>query len=78
MSLTFVFNYTERALSVIGSRSSEHFSYALGMPFPQLGDHIENQTTSGPRRFVVIDRTFTFHPESLNVLLLLDLPSRSC
>ena len=75
VSLNIVLNYTERALAVIGGRPSEHFSYAPGAPFPQAGDLVENQTASGPRRFIVLERVFTFRADSLSVQLLLDLAS---
>lgn len=75
MNVNITLNYTEQALAEAVRHSPEHFSWSLGAPFPQPGDLVENQTRSGERRFVVVERVFRLQPDSMNVQLLLDLAS---
>ncbi|MEI7296639.1 hypothetical protein WCQ02_31235 [Paraburkholderia tropica] len=74
MNINIDIKYTEEAISAVGKQPSHHFSYASGIPFPQIGDHIETTTDEGLKPFKVVERIFTFGQDSLDIRLLLDLP----
>ncbi|KVR28655.1 hypothetical protein WL61_23345 [Burkholderia ubonensis] len=72
MNISIEIRFTSRA-----SREEEpnqRFEYQVGIPFPQVGDHITFEYASGPATFLVVDRDFSFKTGGVTIKLLMDLP----
>lgn len=66
--------YTQRTLETIGAVQDVKLTYAAGIPFPEVGDHIETRSTSGTHALKVIERVFSLETNAMQIRLLLDLP----
>ncbi|WP_028228967.1 hypothetical protein [Paraburkholderia ferrariae] len=75
MNIDIHIKYTERAIAAAGQLPSRRFSYSTGVPFPQPGDLIETEVNAETVAFKVVERVFSFEHHSLDIRLLLDLPS---
>ncbi|MFP6558548.1 hypothetical protein WJ542_09535 [Paraburkholderia sp. B3] len=75
MNIDIHIRYSERAIAAAGPLPPTRFSYSVGIPFPQPGDFIETETDSGPLAFKVVERVFSYGNRSVDIRVLLDLPS---
>ncbi|KVE11288.1 hypothetical protein WI92_18665 [Burkholderia vietnamiensis] len=72
MNITIEIGFTSRALRE--EEPNQRFEYQVGIPFPQIGDHITLEYAAGPATFLVVDRDFTFKSGGVTIKLLMDLP----
>ncbi|NDV73002.1 hypothetical protein [Burkholderia cenocepacia] len=76
MTIKIDIRFTDRA-TLHPEEPNQHFSYDVGVPFPETGDFIEIAYTSGPEKFQVAERVFSYAPDGMTIQLLLDLPQKS-
>ncbi|RQZ31555.1 hypothetical protein DIE14_01165 [Burkholderia sp. Bp9017] len=72
MNISIEIGFTSRALRE--EEPTQRFEYQVGIPFPQIGDHITFEYTAGPTTFLVVDRDFTFKTGGVTIKLVMDLP----
>lgn len=67
--------FTEQAVALRSGVQDDHFSLDGGIPFPNVGDHVEFPSDTGAQAFLVIERVFSFQPEGVTLRILLDVPA---
>ena len=67
--------YTQKVFDALGKPQTVKLSYSTGVPFPQVGDHVETEFDSGAHSLKVVERTFSLAPNSQRINLILDFPS---
>lgn len=75
MTITIYFRYTDRAQKTISDTGSNpEFLSSPGDPFPNTGDIVDFELSTGPRAFVVVGRSFVYRQDARALHVYLDLP----
>ncbi|QVN18944.1 hypothetical protein [Burkholderia pyrrocinia] len=77
MNVNVNIQFTEQAVATLPPAVNMHFSYDIGLPFPQTGEFVELRIEDAPRTFQVVERVFAYDEDSLTVRVLLDLVPKS-
>lgn len=75
MTITIYFRYTDRAQKTISDTGGNpEFLSSPGDPFPNTGDIVDFELSTGPRAFVVVGRSFVYRKDARALHVYLDLP----
>ncbi|HDR8930295.1 MULTISPECIES: hypothetical protein [Burkholderia cepacia complex] len=75
MAINIYFRYTDRAQKTINEPGGNpEFLTSPTDPFPNTGDVVDFELSTGPRAFVVVGRQFVYRKDASALHVYLDLP----